>query len=145
MERETILYRGKEYHRYPISKRRQLCIYYWKNDKWKQSPKALHRQIYEDNYGEIPKGYIIHHKDNNPLNNAIDNLEILSRKKHQSTHMSTQENKKKARDNLFKYALPKSKEKLNTPEGKEWARKQAIKNFKGLQYYCRRRARIFCE
>lgn len=36
--------------------------------------------------GSIPKGYVIHHKDRNPLNDSIDNLACLSRKDHIEEH-----------------------------------------------------------
>ena len=36
--------------------------------------------------GVIPKGYVIHHKDRNPLNDSIDNLACLSRKDHIDEH-----------------------------------------------------------
>lgn len=37
----------------------------------------LHRKIYEDNFGPIPAGYHIHHKDGNTENNSPDNLQAL--------------------------------------------------------------------
>ena len=44
--------------------------------------------IYEDYYGIIvPKGYVIHHKDDNPHNNDIDNLELKENSKHIKDHM----------------------------------------------------------
>src|SRR3990167_6026162 len=86
MERETILYRGKKYHRYPKSKRRQLRVYFWRHDKWKEPPFALHRQIWIDNFGTIPKGNIIHHKDDNSLNNKIQNLVCITIKEHNKIH-----------------------------------------------------------
>ena len=46
----------------------------------------LHRVIWEEHYGSIPKGYIVHHKDGNKLNNSIDNLELLTNEEHTSLH-----------------------------------------------------------
>lgn len=88
-ERITIEYNNKKYHRYPNSKRRQLRVYYWRHDKWKSAPVALHRQIYIDNFGPIPKGYHIHHKDGNTENNSPDNLQAIPMK----THMSLESRK----------------------------------------------------
>lgn len=45
----------------------------------------VHRVVWESFNGEIPKGYEIHHKDHNPANNALDNLEMLSRIDHTKT------------------------------------------------------------
>lgn len=51
--------------------------------------KKLHRLIFEEFYGmEIPRGFVVHHKDNNPLNNCILNLQLLPRSEHNSIHKS---------------------------------------------------------
>lgn len=34
----------------------------------------------------IPKGYHVHHKDFNPLNNNLDNLELLTNSDHMKLH-----------------------------------------------------------
>jgi len=38
--------------------------------------------------GPIPKGYEIHHKDENILNDYIDNLQMLTKSEHSSLHMT---------------------------------------------------------
>ena len=86
-DRITIEYNGKKYHRYPNSKRRQLRVYYWRHDKWKQPPVALHRQIYIDNFGEIPKGFHIHHIDGDTENNSPDNLQALPPEVHATMYL----------------------------------------------------------
>lgn len=49
--------------------------------------KLLHRLIYEDFWGvKLPKGIVIHHKDENKTNNCILNLEALNDKEHRSIH-----------------------------------------------------------
>lgn len=48
--------------------------------------KRLHRVIWEEANGEIPKGFHIHHKDHNKDNNALDNLELLSASEHMRRH-----------------------------------------------------------
>lgn len=49
--------------------------------------KLVHRLIWESFYGKkIPDGYDIHHLDNNPLNNAIQNMQCVERRKHVSFH-----------------------------------------------------------
>ena len=49
--------------------------------------KLLHRLIYEDYYGSIPKGFQVHHKDGDKTNNNPENLMILSKSNHHSLHM----------------------------------------------------------
>ena len=48
----------------------------------KRNTLRIHRLVYENFAGEIPKGYHIHHKDGNKQNNMITNLEALSPKEH---------------------------------------------------------------
>lgn len=45
-----------------------------------------HRLVWEKYYGEIPKGYHIHHKNGNKLDNSINNLELLSKQEHIRKH-----------------------------------------------------------
>jgi hypothetical protein len=45
-----------------------------------------YRQIYIENYGDIPEGYHIHHIDGNPLNNDPKNLIAISAEEHAKIH-----------------------------------------------------------
>lgn len=85
---EIIIYKGQKYSRDPESKRRQHRVYYWKHDKWKCPPIALHRQIWIDCNGPIPKGYIVHHKNKDTFDNSISNLELLSPSEHAIHHLN---------------------------------------------------------
>jgi len=46
----------------------------------------LHRVIWERHHGPIPEGCVIHHKDDNTMNNDIDNLEMMTKKEHNQLH-----------------------------------------------------------
>ena len=48
--------------------------------------KENYRKIYEEAYGEIPRGYHIHHIDGNSHNNHPDNLVALSPEDHYDIH-----------------------------------------------------------
>lgn len=49
--------------------------------------KHLHRLIFEKFYGmDIPKGFVIHHKNENKEDNCILNLQLMSKKQHQLHH-----------------------------------------------------------
>ena len=52
--------------------------------KERQSRKA--RKAYQKYHGVIPEGIDIHHKDRNKDNNAIENLEALTRSNHIKKH-----------------------------------------------------------
>ena len=50
--------------------------------------KLLHRLIYEEVYGPIPKGYTIHHKDGDKTNNNPGNLMLLTKSNHHKLHFN---------------------------------------------------------
>lgn len=53
----------------------------------------IHKFVAENFIGEIPKDYVVHHIDEDIKNNHVDNLQIMSRKEHQS--MNHNSNKRK--------------------------------------------------
>jgi len=57
----------------------------------KEYPKGrlqyIHRIVWETFKGEIPSGMEIDHIDGNPLNNNIDNLQVLSRRNNNLKHI----------------------------------------------------------
>ena len=54
--------------------------------------KMLHRLIYENVYGEIPDGHIIHHKNGDKTDNCILNLEAITVEEHNSIHHTGKNN-----------------------------------------------------
>lgn len=60
----------------------------WYTGKAPNGEVALHILTYCENHGltEIPKGYDVHHKDFDKLNNAPENLELLTRSEHMRLH-----------------------------------------------------------
>ena len=60
---------------------------YWWVQGVGKSFKAEHRMIYEFvNDVKIPKGFVIHHKDFDSLNNDIDNLVLMTQRAHTAYH-----------------------------------------------------------
>ena len=57
----------------------------WREGKY-YFKKYLHILIYETFVGPIPEGYDIHHKNHNPSDNRLENLELLSRTDHAIMH-----------------------------------------------------------
>jgi hypothetical protein len=47
---------------------------------------SLHVAVWEHHHGPRPAGFQVHHKDDNPANNTIDNLELVSRSDHARHH-----------------------------------------------------------
>lgn len=55
--------------------------------------KYFHRVIWENFYGcEVPKGYHIHHKNGNKLDNCILNLQLVSKSQHHKHHQQGENN-----------------------------------------------------
>ena len=46
----------------------------------------LHREVWEKANGKIPKGYVIHHKNNLSFENNIENLEMMTQSEHLDLH-----------------------------------------------------------
>lgn len=45
-----------------------------------------HVHVWEQANGPLPKGWIVHHKDHDKLNNKLENLEAMSRQQHMAEH-----------------------------------------------------------
>jgi hypothetical protein len=77
MKPPPILYNGRYYY--------QNSRGYWVSGS-APGPKPLHRAVWEDAHGPIPEGHHIHHRDRNPSNNTLENLELIEGKSHISLH-----------------------------------------------------------
>jgi len=81
----------------------------------------LHKAIWEDNFGPVPDGYIVHHKDHDKINNDPMNFELMTLSMHAKHHaphnkwVGSPENKKQLIE-----AGKMSKEWHASPEGIEW-------------------------
>ena len=94
--------------------------------------KRMHRYVWEFYNGPIPKGYDIHHKDEDKANNDISNLEMIKAGKHQSMHSQKwhDEHPGEGRKNFAK-AVEAAKDWHKSKEGKEWHSKHAMETFSG--------------
>lgn len=102
MHCESIEYDGYTWNRYPEARRRSDRVYYKRTftEGGKVLAKYLHRYIYEQAYGAIPKGFHVHHKDGDPNNNALENLECLSAAEHVHKHPYTAERLEEQKNHL---------------------------------------------
>jgi len=100
---------------------------YWLgNRKDTKKPVRLHTYVWEYYNGPVPKGYHVHHKDHDPNNNEIDNLELIDKATHLSYHGNLQD-KDWARRNLLENAVPASKAWHKSPEGLKWHKQHGEK------------------
>ena len=57
---------------------------YWRSTDGNQT--LLHRLLWEEKDGLVPKGYVVHHKDGNGLNNETNNLVLKEWGVHTGEH-----------------------------------------------------------
>ena len=77
---EQVTFNGFRYRRYPTAKRPVHRRYF------SRAGHLLHRDVWEFHNGPIPKGYQVHHIDEDTGNNDITNLECLTFAEHRAKH-----------------------------------------------------------
>lgn len=127
---DEIEYRGVTYRRYPHHpKFWQRNYYRGKRDgKWGY----LHRHVYEDNFGPIPEGHQVHHRDGDPLNNAPTNLIALTRKRHMAAHW-TPEKREAQRQRFITQAHPAAREWHLSERGRAVHRRIGKQSWEGRE------------
>lgn len=55
----------------------------------------IYRLVWKLFKGEVPKGYVIHHKDNMKTDDSLDNLELMTKSEHIGHHASLREKTEK--------------------------------------------------
>lgn len=88
----------------------------------------LHIYVWEYYNGcKVPKGFDIHHKDGNKDNNDINNLECVTRKRHNQIHKDsskwTEEQMKEARERM-NHAREYANKWHSSEEGRAWHKEQ---------------------
>ena len=93
---------------------------------------ALHRRIWEDNYGEVPPDHHIHHINGDSTDNRLENLECIHKSKHHSMHFSAQRQvaamqKKESREKANEwYRSDYGREKQGAASRKGWNERKPI-------------------
>ena len=113
------VFMGEVFRRYPDSTSRTLRVYFANKHR-----RRLHRAIWEHHNGPVPAGYHVHHRDDDPLNNHLANLEAKPGGEHLSEHMRTPERIAMSRANIHK-AIAAAPAWHASPEGLEWHRQNA--------------------
>lgn len=94
----------------------------WPSDRYlSRGGKKLHRDVWTLAFGPIPKGCHIHHKDSNPRNNLLSNLECIPA----SLHLSAATRKLVASrtEHFTREARAKASDWHRSEEGRLWHRR----------------------
>lgn len=127
-----IWYRGVVYKRYPDSEQRAHRVYYQASRGTGRG--FLHRDVYRDHNGEIPEGYLVHHKDHDPFNNDPGNLRAVSRPEHALEHPEVAGQP----DEFLAEIRPLASAWHGSPEGIEWHREHGRRTWDTRQPVDRR-------
>lgn len=47
---------------------------------------SLHRYVWEQAYGPVPEGYVVHHVNHDKLDNRLENLQLMTHAEHSRHH-----------------------------------------------------------
>jgi hypothetical protein len=84
---DAVEFEGVTYRRYPLSKHISHRRYYSPGGTDRANGKeSLHREIWKKHNGPIPLDFDIRHRDDNPLNNDLANLECIHKDDHKALH-----------------------------------------------------------
>lgn len=108
------------------------------NDKYpSRGGRRLHRDVWQAAFGPIPVRCHIHHRDNNPWNNALANLECVPGSKHLSDAWHEQRSERDAsgyrgkdgkwREHFTAMARSAAAEWHGSEEGRLWHRRHALR------------------
>lgn len=110
----------------------------WPSERYfSKGGSRLHRDVWEHAFGPIPTGRHIHHKDSNPKNNAIWNLECIEPAEHWSKP-------KVGNKGVSAKARLAAAEWHKSPEGREWHRQHAKKAQSWTKWKREPRSCIMC-
>lgn len=68
----------------------------------------VHRLVWESFVGDIPNGYVVHHKDDDKQNNHLENLQLVSTMDHHKIHLAEHPEMIDSMRNYNKYVRPKT-------------------------------------
>lgn len=106
--------------------------YYLCGKYFQKNGVRLHRKVWEDHHGKVPKGYHVHHVNSNRADNNLSNLELLSGHDHLSLHQSSEEAKEYQRMQIERIR-PLASEWHGSAEGREWHSKHAKETWENIK------------
>lgn len=103
--------------------------FYLCGNYYQRKGRRLHREVWKHHNGAIPKGYHVHHKDEDRSNNSIDNLVLMKGHDHLSEHMSKPERIENSRKSI-EIAREAANKWHGSEEGRAWHSERGKDNWK---------------
>lgn len=129
---ETVIFNGIKFRRYPESKHQHLRRYFYPSGNYqRRGIQALHIEIWKSVHGPVPSGSHIHHKNLDPLDNSLDNLECVTPTEHAREHFAEPDRLEKGREHINRIR-PLAVLWHKSKEGREWHRQHGTKVFNDL-------------
>lgn len=98
----------------------------WPGEKYlSRGGKKLHRDVWAGAFGDIPRGCHIHHRDSNPANNQLDNLECIPAKEHMALTFENSREDRAARGWFTDGARDAAADWHRSEEGRLWHKRHA--------------------
>lgn len=118
---DQVVFRGVTFRRYPDSNNWAERSYFTPGIGDRQRGiQRLHQEVWKEAHGPIPDGHHVHHRDENPLNNSIDNLECLPGREHHSHHVGHRDLHAPERLAHLASIRPLAAEWHRSEEGRAW-------------------------
>lgn len=129
---EKVREKRRKYHKENKEKEAEYRVKYCREnkDKVKEWNKLNYKKnrnkgiiVWEQNYGEIPKGYVLIHKDNDKNNNDLDNLALITKTEYGTMCLNSigvSKDKKITETNILIARLMNKKRKLEKGEQTIW-------------------------
>ncbi|HXI14811.1 MAG TPA: HNH endonuclease signature motif containing protein [Chloroflexota bacterium] len=139
MQSEIISFNGITFRRYPDSKNGSDRVYFTSHaGHRRRGVGRLHEEIWKAANGPIPPEHHIHHRDHNPLNNELDNLDCLPAAEHRALHGNERRGKSEPwhKDALAR-ARAKAAEWHASDAGRAWHSEHGKRTWQGRQPHAR--------
>jgi hypothetical protein len=129
---DVVVWNGSKWRRYPDARQPNRRRYYQGYLEGRLT--SLHRAKWEKANGAIPNGHDVHHKDGNPLNNRLSNLQLLTVAEHR--RLEGERGSHSTPKAIVHLASIRSKaaEWHRSPAGREWHREHAEHSLRTIPY-----------
>ncbi|MFK0182069.1 HNH endonuclease signature motif containing protein [Streptomyces xanthochromogenes] len=124
---DRVIFRGVIFRRYPDSPNWADRSYFTPGIADRQRGiQRLHQEVWKAANGPIPEGCHVHHRDEDPLNNSLGNLECLTGDEHLGHHMAHRDHHTPQRLALLEAIRPLAAAWHRSDAGRAWHRQHGV-------------------